>query len=126
MENGRNTAGKFTDGNSGRPRGSCNKATIGKVTVTEEYILKKEHVVIEDDVHASVDLQKSGDIECWSSPEYDLAAWNKEESCAFGLLKKTGETYKLSFSVANHGEYDVKLNEVLKVCKKRFDDMLDW
>ena len=28
MENGRNTDGKFTDGNSGRPRGSRNKATI--------------------------------------------------------------------------------------------------
>ena len=53
-------------------------------------------------------------------------AWNKEESCAFGLLKKTGETYKLSFSVANHGEFDVTLSEVLKVCEKRFDDMLDW
>ena len=102
------------------------KATKGKVIVSEDYILKKEHVVIEDDVHAIVDLKKSGEIECWASPEYDLVAWNKEESCAFGLLKKTGETYKLSFSVANHGEFDVTLNEVLKVCEKRFDDMLDW
>ena len=94
--------------------------------MSEDYILKKEHVVIEDDVHAIVDLKKSGEIECWASPEYDLVVWNKEESCAFGLLKKTGETYKLSFSVANHGEFDVKLSEVLKVCEKRFDDMLDW
>ena len=28
MKNGRNTDGKFNDGNSGRPRGSRNKATI--------------------------------------------------------------------------------------------------
>ena len=28
MKNGRNTAGKFTTGNSGRPKGSRNKATI--------------------------------------------------------------------------------------------------
>ena len=28
MKNGRNTAGKFTSGNSGRPKGSRNKATI--------------------------------------------------------------------------------------------------
>ena len=28
MKNGRNTAGKFTTGNSGRPRGSRNKATL--------------------------------------------------------------------------------------------------
>ena len=27
-ENGRNTAGKFTSGNSGRPKGSRNKATL--------------------------------------------------------------------------------------------------
>ena len=28
MKNGKNTAGKFTSGNSGRPKGSRNKATI--------------------------------------------------------------------------------------------------
>ena len=28
MKNGRNTAGQFTEGNSGRPRGSRNKATL--------------------------------------------------------------------------------------------------
>jgi len=28
MQNGRNTAGQFTAGNSGRPKGSRNKATI--------------------------------------------------------------------------------------------------
>ena len=28
MKNGRNTAGKFTTGDSGRPKGSRNKATI--------------------------------------------------------------------------------------------------
>ena len=28
MKNGRNTAGQFTEGNSGRPKGSRNKATI--------------------------------------------------------------------------------------------------
>ena len=28
MKNGRNTAGKFTSGNSGRPKGSRNKATL--------------------------------------------------------------------------------------------------
>ena len=28
MKNGRNTAGQFTEGNSGKPKGSRNKATI--------------------------------------------------------------------------------------------------
>ena len=28
MENGRNTAGQFTAGNSGRPKGSRNRATL--------------------------------------------------------------------------------------------------
>ena len=28
MKNGRNTAGRFTEGNSGRPKGSRNKATL--------------------------------------------------------------------------------------------------
>ena len=45
--------------------------------MTAEYIIKKEHVVIEDDVHAILDLQKTGEIECYAIPEYDLVAWNK-------------------------------------------------
>ena len=28
MKNGRNTAGQFTEGNSGKPKGSRNKATL--------------------------------------------------------------------------------------------------
>ena len=94
--------------------------------MTLEYVLKKEHVVIEDDVHAILDLTKTGEIECYATPEYDLVAWNKEESCVFGLLNKTGETYKLSFNVANHGEYDLELDKVLEVCNERFEAMLDW
>jgi len=94
--------------------------------MTWEYVLKKEHVVIEDDVHAVLDLKKSGEIECWASPEHDLVAWNKEENCVFGLLKKTGESYDLSFTVAHFGEHTVELKEVLKICRKNFDDMLDW
>ena len=94
--------------------------------MTWNYSLNNEHVVIEDDVHAILDLKKSGEIECWSKPEYDLVAWNKEENCVFGLLKMTDETYTLSFTVAYFGEYDVQLSEVLKICKKNFDDMLDW
>ena len=35
MENGRNTDGKFTDGNSGRPKGSRNKATIAIESLLE-------------------------------------------------------------------------------------------
>ena len=35
MENGRNTDGQFTDGNSGRPRGSRNKATIAIESLLE-------------------------------------------------------------------------------------------
>ena len=35
MKNGRNTDGKFTDGNSGRPRGSRNKATIAIESLLE-------------------------------------------------------------------------------------------
>ena len=35
MKNGRNTDGKFTDGNAGRPRGSRNKATIAIESLLE-------------------------------------------------------------------------------------------
>ena len=35
MKNGRNTAGKFTSGNSGRPKGSRNKATIAIESLLE-------------------------------------------------------------------------------------------
>ena len=94
--------------------------------MTWEYVFKKEHVVIEDDVHAILDLKKSGEIECWARPDYDLVAWNKEENSDFGLLKMKGGAYTLSFTVANFGEYEVQLSEVLKICKKNFDDMLDW
>lgn len=73
---------------------SASDANIGVMIL--EYVLKKEHVVIEDDVHAILDLKKAGEIECWAIPEYDLVAWNKEEGCVFGLLKKSGKNYKLS------------------------------
>ena len=105
---------------------SASNANIGEYLMALEYVLKKEHVVIEDDVHAILDLKKAGKVEWYTSPEYDLVAWNKEESCVFGLLNKTGKTYKLSFNVANHGEYDLELDKVLKVCQERFEDMLDW
>ena len=94
--------------------------------MTAEYIIKKEHVVIEDDVHAILDLKKAGEVDWYTSAEYDLVAWNKEEKCVFGLLKQTGDTYNLSFNVANHGEYDLELDEVLKVCNERFEAMLGW
>ena len=45
---------------------------------------------------------------------FDLIAWNKKESSVFGLLKQTGGTYKLSFTVANHGEHELELSKVLK------------
>ena len=35
MKNGRNTAGKFTTGDSGRPRGSRNKATLAIESLLE-------------------------------------------------------------------------------------------
>jgi hypothetical protein len=94
--------------------------------MTLRYVLKKEHVVIEDDVHAILDLQKTGDIECWTCSDYDLVAWNKEEGCVFGLLKKIDDTYKLSFTVPHHGEYTLELDKALKVCEERFEAMLDW
>jgi len=94
--------------------------------MTAEYIIKKEHVVIEDDVHAILDLKKAGEVDWYTSAEYDLVAWNKEEKCVFGLLKQSGDTYNLSFNVANHGEYDLELDEVLKVCNERFEAMLGW
>ena len=94
--------------------------------MTAEYIIKKEHVVIEDDVHAILDLKKAGEVDWYTSVEYDLVAWNKEEKCVFGLLKQTGDTYNLSFNVANHGEYDLELDKVLKVCNERFEAMLGW
>ncbi|MDB0073415.1 hypothetical protein N9F00_02380 [Planktomarina temperata] len=94
--------------------------------MTAEYIIKKEHVVIEDDVHAILDLKKAGEVDWYTSAEYDLVAWNKEEKCVFGLLKRTGDTYNLSFNVANHGEYDLELDKVLKVCNERFEAMLGW
>ena len=94
--------------------------------MTAEYVIKKEHVVIEDEVHAILDLKKTGEIECYAIPEYDLVAWNKEEGCVFGLLKKSGKNYKLSFTVANHDEHELELDKALKVCNERFEAMLDW
>ena len=94
--------------------------------MTSEYVIKNEHVVIEDDVHAILDLKKAGEVDWYTSAEYDLVAWNKEERCFFGLLKQSGDTYNLSFTVANHGEYDLELDKVLKVCNERFEAMLDW
>ena len=35
MKNGRNTAGQFTEGNSGKPKGSRNKATIAIESLLE-------------------------------------------------------------------------------------------
>ena len=35
MKNGRNTAGKFTSGNSGRPKGARNKKTIAIESLLE-------------------------------------------------------------------------------------------
>ena len=35
MQNGRNTAGQFSSGNSGRPRGSRNKATLAIESILE-------------------------------------------------------------------------------------------
>ena len=35
MKNGRNTAGQFTKGNSGKPKGSRNKATIAIESLLE-------------------------------------------------------------------------------------------
>ena len=90
------------------------------------YVIKKEHVVIEDAVHAILDLKKAGEVDWYTIDQYDLVAWNKEESCVFGLIKQTGDTYNLSFNVANHGEYDLELNALLKVCNERFEAMLDW
>ena len=60
-----------------------------------EYLIKREHVVIEDDVHAILDLKKAGEVDWYTSAEYDLVAWNKEEKCVFGLLKQTGNSYQL-------------------------------
>ena len=91
-----------------------------------EYLIKMEHVVIEDDVHAILDLKKAGEVDWYTSPEYDLLAWNKVESCVFCLLKQTGETYNFFFNVANHGEYNLELDKVLKVCNESFEAMLDW
>ena len=68
--------------------------------MTWEDVFKKEHIVIEADVHAVLDLNKSGAVECWNRKDHDLAAQNKEENCVFGLLKGTSETYDLQFTAA--------------------------
>ena len=38
MKNGRNTAGKFTVGNSGRPKGARNKKTIAIKHEQDEWV----------------------------------------------------------------------------------------
>lgn len=47
MKNGRNTAGQFTEGNSGKPKGSRNKATIAieRVLSNKVYHLSKYHEI---------------------------------------------------------------------------------
>ena len=94
--------------------------------MTWEYVLKDDHIAIEDEVHAVIDLEKSGEITSYAVPQYDLVAWNKEENCVFGLLQKVGKGYNLSFTISHFGKRTVQLDEVLKICKKNFDDMLDW
>ena len=94
--------------------------------MTWKYVLKDEDVVIEDEVHAVIDLTKSKEIESYPAPKYDLVAWNKEENCVFGLLQKAGESYNLSVTVANFGQPTVRLDEVLKIRKKNFEAMLIW
>ena len=71
--------------------------------MTWEYVLKDDHIVIEDEVHAVIDLEKSGKITSYAVPQYDLVAWNKEENCVFGLLHQAGEGYNLSFTISHFG-----------------------
>lgn len=83
-------------------------------------------MVSEDNVHAVLDLIKSGEIECWAAPEYDYVAWNKDESCVLGLLKNNGKNYTLTFTVAHLDDYKLDLDFALKVCNQQYIAMLNW
>ena len=51
--------------------------------------------MIADEVPSVKHLEKSGEIEAYTIPKYDLVAWNKEENCVFCLFQKAGESYDL-------------------------------
>jgi len=87
--------------------------------------LKDEHVIIEDDVHAVVDLQKAGEISGYSYPEFDMVVWNKEEDAILALLSKVDDQFNLAFTVSFFGESIVSLDQVLTKCQQVWDEMLD-
>jgi len=90
-----------------------------------DYTLKDEHVVIEDDVHAIVDLQKAGEISGYSYPEFDMVVWNKGEDAILALLSKIDDKFNLAFTVSFFGESVVSLDQVLTKCQQVWDEMLD-
>ena len=90
-----------------------------------DYTLKDEHVVIEDDVHAIVDLQKAGEISGYSYPEFDMVVWNKGEDAILALLSKIDDKFNLAFTVSFFGESVVSVDQVLTKCQQVWDEMLD-
>ena len=91
-----------------------------------DYALKDEHVVIEDDVHAVLDLQKAGEISGYSYPEFDMVVWNKEENAVLALLSKLDDQFNLAFTVSFFGESIVSLEQVLTKCQQVWDEMLEF
>ena len=91
-----------------------------------DYALKDEHVIIEDEVHAVVDLQKSGEVNGDSYPECDMVVWNKEEDAILALLSKVDDKFNLAFTVSCFGESIVSLDQVLTKCQQVWDEMLEF
>ena len=91
-----------------------------------DYALKDKHVIIEDDVHAVVDLQKAGEISGYSYPEFDMVVWNKEEDAILALLSKVDDQFNLAFTVSFFGESIVSLDQVLTKCQQVWDEMLEF
>ena len=91
-----------------------------------DYALKDEHLIIEDDVHAVVDLQKAGEISGYSYPEFDMVVWNKEEDAVLALLSKVDDQFNLAFTVSFFGESTVSLDQVLTKCQQVWDEMLEF
>ena len=91
-----------------------------------DYALKDKHVIIEDDVHAVVDLQKAGGVNGYSYPEFDMVVWNKEEYAILALLSKIDDKFNLAFTVSFFGESIVSLDQVLTKCQQVWDAMLEF
>ena len=94
-------------------------------SVSDEYKFNNKHVLRQDELHAIIDLSKSGPI--IGHDDCDFLIWNKEENVFFACLRKNDQNnLVISFFVPHFEEPEIDLNDVLDLCRKNYDSMADW